>query len=65
MAAIKEAHQQGFELYGLGLRCDSIKGLLPGRSLVINHLNDLPKTLFRLLGRAMSLDPNGGSYGKT
>jgi hypothetical protein len=65
MAAIKEAHRQGFELFGLGLRNESIKDLLPGRSLAISDLKELPKTIFQLFGRAMSLDHNGGSHGKT
>jgi uncharacterized protein YegL len=62
--AIQEAHRQGFELYGLGLRNESIKRLLPGSSLVIENLRELPKTLFQLLGRAMSLETDGGHNGK-
>ena len=64
-AAIKEAGKLGFEVYGLGLKCEAIKELLPGRSLVIKRLQELPKALFQLLGHAMSLDYHGGSYGKT
>ena len=59
-AAIREAHRQGLELYGLGLRNDSIKRLLPGRSLVIHNLQELPQTIFKLLGQAMSLSIDGG-----
>jgi len=62
VAAISEAHRQGLELFGLGLKDDSIKRLLPGKSLVISDLNELPKTIFQLLGRVMS-QHHGGLYG--
>ena len=61
-AAIEEAQRRGFELYGLGLQSHSIKSLLPGKSLVINNLQELPQSLFKLLGQAMSLNADGGPH---
>ncbi|UQZ88027.1 hypothetical protein C4J81_01855 [Deltaproteobacteria bacterium Smac51] len=52
-AAIAEAHRIGFELYGLGMGCESIKELLPGRSTVIHNLSQLPQCLFHLMGQAI------------
>ena len=54
LAAIKEAGRQGFEVYGLGLKNESIRSLLPGRSLVIKQLADLPTAMFGLLGTAIT-----------
>ena len=51
--AIAEALRLGFEIYGLGLNSSSIKHLLPGRSIVINQLADLPQAMFKLLGTAL------------
>ena len=52
-AAISEAQRLGYELYGLGIGCTSIKSLLPGNSTEITHLSELPLKLFELLGQAM------------
>ena len=52
-AAISEAKHQGYEIYGLGIGCTSIKSLLPGNSTEITHLSELPRKLFELLGQAM------------
>lgn len=52
--AIAEAQRLGYEIYGLGLDSDSVKSLLPGRSVVINQLADLPQAMFGLLGAAIS-----------
>jgi len=60
LAAIKEAGRQGYELYGLGLRTESIRTILPGRSLVIQNLSELPRIVFQLLGKAMTINTNGG-----
>jgi cobalamin biosynthesis protein CobT len=52
--AIKSAQNIGLEIYGLGLMTPSVKDLLPGRSVVLNNLVDLPQKLFGLLGQAMN-----------
>jgi hypothetical protein len=54
--AIKAAQNAGIELYGLGLGSDSVKGLLPGRNIVINNLKEMPRKLFWLLGLAVKHD---------
>jgi hypothetical protein len=54
--AIKVAQDAGIELYGLGLGSDSVKGLMPGRNIVINNIMDMPRKLFWLLGQAMRHD---------
>jgi hypothetical protein len=54
-AAIKAGLSVGLEIYGLGLGNDSVKELLPGRSVDIGNSWDLPQKLFWLLGRAMSV----------
>lgn len=52
--AIAEARRLGYEIYGLGLDSNSVKGLLPGRSAVIKQLADLPRAMFGLLGAAIT-----------
>ncbi|MDR1111027.1 MAG: VWA domain-containing protein [Deltaproteobacteria bacterium] len=52
--AIKFAQDAGIELYGLGLGSDSVKGLMPGRNIVINNLMEMPRKLFGLLGQALN-----------
>ena len=52
-AAISEAQRLGYELYGLGIGDTSIKSLLPGNSIEITHLSELPQKQFDLMGRAM------------
>ena len=52
-AAISEAKHQGYEMYGLGIGCTSIKSLLPGNSTEITHQSELPRKLFELLGQAI------------
>ena len=64
LAAIGAAQRLGFEIYGLGLKNDFIKNILPGRSLVIDRLPQLPSALFKLLGQALSLNQTGGTYGQ-
>ena len=52
-AAISEAMLQGFEVYGLGIGRTLIMSLLPGNSIEIRHLSDLPQKLFEVLEQAM------------
>jgi hypothetical protein len=54
--AIAVAKRLRLEVYGLGLGAQSVKGLFPGRSVVLSNLADLPGRLFWLLGRAMDND---------
>jgi nitric oxide reductase activation protein len=54
--AIAEAGRLGLELYGLGLGNDAVKALLPGRSVVLGKLTDLPRALFKLLGEALKFN---------
>jgi len=51
--AISSASRNNFELYGLGLGSQSIKELLPGHSVVINKLAELPHRLFQVLSQAI------------
>jgi cobalamin biosynthesis protein CobT len=52
--ALNEARRSGLEMYGLGLGCDAVMRLMPGRSVVIDKLSDLPRCLYRLLGQVIS-----------
>jgi hypothetical protein len=51
--AIKTATNIGMEMYGLGLGSQAVKDLLPGHSVVLVNLMELPQKLFGLLGRAV------------
>jgi hypothetical protein len=55
-AALKAARNLGMEVYGLGLGSQSVLKLMPGRSVVLANLMDLPRELFGLLGRAMTIN---------
>jgi hypothetical protein len=55
-AAVKVAQNLKLELFGLGLGDQSIKILLPGRSVVLVNLTDLPRKLFLLLGKAININ---------
>jgi cobalamin biosynthesis protein CobT len=54
--AIAAALNLGLEIYGLGMNLGgvSVMELLPGRSVAINNLSELPQKLFGLLGRAIN-----------
>jgi hypothetical protein len=52
--AVRTGLNIGLEIYGLGLGNHSVQELLPGRSVILDKLNDLPKKLFGLLGQTMS-----------
>lgn len=52
--AIRSAHLLGIEVLGLGIDAAAINSLLPGHSIDIQELNDLPSALFALLGEALS-----------
>jgi cobalamin biosynthesis protein CobT len=54
LAAIEEARRMGIEIYGLGLRNEAVKELLPGSSFVLYSLAELPEKLFRLLETAIN-----------
>ncbi len=53
--AIKSAADLGFELYGIGITNAFISKLLPGRSEVIQSIEELPCALFGMLQRALCL----------
>ncbi|MDR1085572.1 MAG: VWA domain-containing protein [Deltaproteobacteria bacterium] len=55
MAAIREGRNLGLEIYGLGLGTDSVKNLLPGRSVIISNFLELPQKLFWLLGQVLTV----------
>jgi hypothetical protein len=57
--AVKEGLRFGLEIYGLGLGTDSVQRLLPGRSVVLGKLTDLPKKLFGLFGKTLSFRSSG------
>jgi uncharacterized protein YegL len=52
--AIQEAKRAGLEFYGLGLGGESVMTLMPGKSVVIDNVSDLTRSLYRLLGRVIS-----------
>ncbi len=51
--AIRTANLLGIEMFGLGIDAPAILGLLPGRSVTIQALEQLPAALFTLLGQAI------------
>ena len=51
--AIRTARLLGVEMFGLGIDAPAILGLLPGRSVTIQALEQLPAALFALLGQAI------------
>jgi hypothetical protein len=55
--AIRAACMVGVEVLGLGIEAPAILKLLPDRSAVIEHIDDLPKAVFSLLEH--SLVPQG------
>ncbi|MDR2442432.1 MAG: hypothetical protein LBE31_02795 [Deltaproteobacteria bacterium] len=57
--AVKAAKNIGIEMFGLGLGSEAIKKLLPGRSVVVDNLSELPKKLFWLLGRGLDIKLRG------
>jgi hypothetical protein len=61
IAAIEEARRMGIEIYGLGLRDEAVKELLPGSSFILYSLAELPEKLFQLLETAIkSINQRGG-----
>jgi nitric oxide reductase activation protein len=56
LESIKKARQARFEIYGIGLCCDAISNILPGRSTVLYNMAELPMKLFRLLENAITID---------
>lgn len=52
--AIRAAHEQGHEVYGIGIETTAFSRLLPGNlSRAINNLNDLAPAMFELLQHAL------------
>jgi hypothetical protein len=51
--AIRTARLLGVEMFGLGIDAPAILGLLPGHSVTIQALEQLPAALFGLLGQAI------------
>lgn len=51
--AIRTARLLGVEMFGLGIDAPAILGLLPGCSVTIQALDQLPSALFALLGQAI------------
>ncbi|EDM25791.1 von Willebrand factor, type A [Lentisphaera araneosa HTCC2155] len=57
--AIAKATSLGFEIYGIGIQCSSIKQLLPDAHKIIHDLKDLAPALFSLLQTKLIGDPHG------
>ena len=53
MKSIQHGKKLGFEFYGLGIQHDAIKQYLPETSEVINDLNELAPTMFKLLQKSL------------
>jgi hypothetical protein len=51
--AINEALKNGFEIYGLAIKTDKLINFLPGRSIKIINIEELPKKLFWLLSKTL------------
>jgi nitric oxide reductase activation protein len=51
--AIAAARQVGVEVYGIGIDTRHLEDLMPGASVAIDTLADLPTALFGLVGRAV------------
>jgi hypothetical protein len=51
--AISEALKNGIEIYGLAIDTDELINFLPGRSIKINNIEELPKKLFWLLSKTL------------
>ena len=52
--AIRIGSMFGFEYYGIGIRAQSIKTLLPSSSMVISNINELGPALFSILRKTLT-----------
>lgn len=51
--AMAQGRRAGFEIYGLGIACQYVTELMPGKSKVVDSIPELPDAMFSLLEAAV------------